>query len=107
MNHKDDCTCPICQIPRLEKTIAEQAEQIEDLMATATEWAKQVEEQKVAIDTLRKLKEHNEDNQAGTIDEQAEQIVRLKKGFSILQDFISDLGEEESIELHNAQQAIK
>ena len=28
MNHKDDCTCPICQIPRLEKTIAEQTEQI-------------------------------------------------------------------------------
>ena len=28
MNHKEDCCCPCCQIPRLEKTIAEQAEQI-------------------------------------------------------------------------------
>ena len=32
MNHKEDCTCPICQIPRLEKTIAEQAEQIRQLI---------------------------------------------------------------------------
>ena len=30
--HKEDCTCPICQIPRLEKTIAEQAEQIRQLI---------------------------------------------------------------------------
>ena len=29
MIHKENCCCPCCQIPRLEKTIAEQAEQIE------------------------------------------------------------------------------
>ena len=28
MNHNEDCCCPCCQIPRLEKTIAEQTEQI-------------------------------------------------------------------------------
>ena len=28
MNHKEDCCCPCCQIPRLEKTIAEQTVQI-------------------------------------------------------------------------------
>ena len=32
MIHKEDCCCPCCQIPRLEKTIAEQAEQIRQLI---------------------------------------------------------------------------
>ena len=32
MIHKEDCCCPCCQIPRLEKTIAEQAEQIADMV---------------------------------------------------------------------------
>ena len=31
MNHNENCCCPCCQIPRLEKTIAEQAEQIATL----------------------------------------------------------------------------
>ena len=35
MNHKEDCCCPCCQIPRLEKTIAEQAEQIKTLRQEA------------------------------------------------------------------------
>ena len=86
LNTLDPETLILCGVEKLkldyEETIAKQAEQIAFL------------ENNLSLKTtvMGHLKAENQ---------------RLKKGVSILQDFIFDLGEEESVELHKAQQAIK
>ena len=61
MIHKEDCCCPCCQIPRLEKTIAEQGEQIGELqqeIATRNDTMNAtVEELMSAKDEIQRLKE--------------------------------------------------
>ena len=61
MIHKENCCCPCCQIPRLEKTIAEQAEQIGELqqeIATRNDTMNAtVEELVSAQDENQRLKE--------------------------------------------------
>ena len=63
--------------------LTEQAEQIAALQVNYNSLDESYGKVIAEVRMLRKMKEHNEDNQAATIDEQAEQITRLKKALSM------------------------